>query len=86
MCEESGKDKSIKKLNLIIGEEKYTNKNTKLEKDKDGNVIREAIGQTELCIYQEFMLRYYETINKNDKKWFLTPEMAIYYKLYKIIT
>ena len=84
-CEESGKEKSIQKLNLILGEEKYTSKNTKLEKDEDGNVIREAVGQTELCIFQEFILRYYDIIKKDDKKWFLTPEMAIYYKLYKII-
>ena len=84
-CEESGKEKSIQKLNLILGEEKYTSKNTKLEKNEDGNVIREAIGQIELCILQEFILRYYDSIKKNEKKWFLTPEMAIYYKLYKII-
>ena len=84
-CEESGKEKSIQKLNLILGEEKYTSKNTKLEKDEDGNVIREAVGQIELCILQEFILRYYDVIKKDKKKWFLTPEMAIYYKLYKII-
>jgi hypothetical protein len=84
-CEESGKEKSIQKLNLILGEEKYTSKNTRLEKDEDGNIIREAIGQIELCILQEFILRYYDVIKKDDKKWFLTPEMAIYYKLYKII-
>ena len=84
-CEESGKEKTIQKLNLIIGEDKYTSKNTKLEKDSDGNVIRDAIGQTELCIFQEFILRYYEIVKKGGKRWFLTPEMAIYYKLYKII-
>jgi hypothetical protein len=84
-CEESGKEKSIQKLNLILGEEKYTSKNTRLEKDEDGNVIREAVGQIELCILQEFILRYYDVIKKDEKKWFLTPEMAIYYKLYKII-
>jgi hypothetical protein len=84
-CEESGKEKTIQKLNSILGEDKYTSKNTKLEKDSDGNVIREAIGQTELCIFQEFILRYYDIIKKGGKRWFLTPEMAIYYKLYKII-
>ena len=84
-CEESGKEKTIQKLNSILGEEKYTSKNTKLEKDTNGNVIRDAIGQTELCIFQEFILRYYDIIKKGGKRWFLTPEMAIYYKLYKII-
>jgi len=29
-------------------------------------------------------LRFFETIKKNNKKWFLTPEMAIYFKLYVI--
>ena len=84
-CEESGKEKTLTKLNLIVGETKYTNENSKQLKDKDGNIIREALGQIELCVLQEFILRYYDKIKKNDKKWFLTPEMAIYNKLYKII-
>jgi hypothetical protein len=84
-CEESGKDKSIKKLNLIIGFEKYNKENTRLHK-KDGVVITESITQVELCILQEFILRYFNKISHNDKKWFLTPEMAIYHKLYKIFT
>lgn len=82
-CEESGKDKSIKKLNLILGEEKYTQNNTKMMKNANG-IVREAIGQTELCVIQEFILRYFDIIRKNSKRWFLTPEMALNYKLYKI--
>ena len=85
-CEESGKEKSIKKLNLILGEEKYTNENTKMQKNKNGTIIQETIGQIDLCIIQEFLMRYYEVIKKNGKKWFLTPEMALVYKLYKIIS
>jgi hypothetical protein len=84
-CEESGKDKSIKKLNLIFGEEKYTQDNTKMLKNANGVVVREATGQTELCVIQEFILRYFDIIRKNSKKWFLTPDMALNYKLYKII-
>jgi hypothetical protein len=83
-CDEAGKDKTMKKLNEIIGEEKYTVESTKAKKDADGNIIKEAIGQVELCVMQEFVLRYFETIKKNDKKWFLSPEMAIYFKLYVI--
>ena len=82
-CEESGKDKSIKKLNLIIGIDKYNKENTKMQK-KDGVITNESIGQVELCILQEFILRYFNQIQHNEKKWFLTPEMAIYHKLYKI--
>jgi len=83
-CDESGKNKSIETLNKILGEEKYTKENTKILKDSKGKVIQEAIGQIELCILQEFILRYYNRIKKNDVKWFLTPEMAIYFKLYTI--
>ena len=27
----------------------------------------------EICVLQELVLRYYESINKDSKKWFLTP-------------
>ena len=74
----------MKKLNEIIGEEKYTAETTKAKKDADGNIVKEAIGQVELCVMQEFILRFFETIKKNNKQWFLTPEMAIYFKLYII--
>lgn len=84
-CEEAGKDKSIQKLNGILGEDKYTKENTKAQKDADGNITQEAIGQIELCVLQEFILRYFNAIKKNGKKWFLTPELAIGHKLYKII-
>jgi hypothetical protein len=83
-CDEAGKDKTMKKLNEIIGQNKYTNESTKVKKDTDGNIIKEAIGQVELCVTMEFILRFYETIKKDGKKWFLTPEMAIYFKLYTI--
>jgi hypothetical protein len=83
-CDESGKLKTIQKLNEIIGENKYTNENTKAEKDSDGNVIREAVGHVELCVLQEFILRYFNTIKREDKKWFFNPEMAIWHKLYTV--
>ena len=83
-CDESGKNKTILKLNEIIGENKYTNENTKIIKDKDGNIISEAVGQLELCVLQEFILRFFNTIKRDNKKWFLTPEMAIWHKIYTI--
>jgi len=83
-CDEAGKDKTMKKLNEIIGEDKYTNETTKMQKDAKGNVTREAVGQIELCVMQEFILRYFEMIKKDGKKWFLTPELAIFFKLYTI--
>ena len=84
-CDEAGKVKTLQKLNEIVGESnKYTNENTKAKKDADGNIISEAIGHTELCVLQEFLLRFFNTIKREDKKWFLTPELAIGYKLYTI--
>jgi hypothetical protein len=83
-CDEAGKIKVLQKINDILGEVKYTNENTKLKKDQDGNVIAEAINHTELCVLQEFLLRFFNTMQKNGKKWFLTPELALWYKLYTI--
>ena len=83
-CDEAGKVKTLQKLNEIVGETKYTNENTKAEKDEDGNIIREAVGHVELCVLQEFILRFFNTIKRDDKKWFLTPEMAIWHKLYTV--
>jgi len=87
-CDEAGKDKTIKLINSIMDETKFTNENTRMVKDADGNVTKEAISHTELCVYQEFILRLFNDMRKNgkdDKKWFLTPEMAIFNKLYKVI-
>ena len=83
-CDEAGKVKTLQKLNEIIGENKYTNENTKVEKDEDGNIIREAVGHVELCVLQEFLLRFFNTIKREDKLWFITPEMAIWHKLYTV--
>ena len=29
-----------------------------------------------MCIYEELILRFYDSMRENDKKWFLTPEEA----------
>jgi hypothetical protein len=83
-CDEAGKDKTMKKINEIVGETKYTNETTKLQKDADGNITREAISHVELCVIQEFILRYFDVIKRDEKKWFLTPEMAIFFKIYTV--
>jgi hypothetical protein len=86
-CEQASKNKNLTRLNEIVGEEKYTIENTKAIKDEDGNIIHEAVGNVELCVLEEFILRYfnqYPENGKDGKKWFFTPEMAIYHKLYKV--
>ena len=85
-CDQATKRNNINKINDILGEEKYTSENTKTIKDKDGNIIREAIGNIELCILEEFILRYFNVIEKDNKTYFVTPELAIWHKLYKIFT
>jgi hypothetical protein len=37
-----------------------------------------------LCVLEEFILRYFNTNKQDGKKWFFTPEMAIYHKLYTV--
>ena len=84
-CDQATKSKNLAKLNEIIGENKYTIESTKVVKDKDGNIIQEAMGNDELCVLEEFILRYFNMKTENGKKWFFTPEMAIYHKLYTVL-
>jgi len=63
-CDQASKPDIIKTLNSIVGETKFSKDNTKL------NTL------IELCCYQEFMLRYYNSTKKNDKVWFLDPGIA----------
>ena len=81
-CTEAGKSKTIGILNKIIGSEKYTKENTKLIKNDEGNVTQEAIGEIELCVLQEFILRKKNLDSGNKNIWFLTPDMAIHYRIY----
>jgi len=55
-----------------------------MEKDSNGIIIQDARSHVELCILEEFILRFFDVIKKQNKKWFLSPEMAIYYKLYTV--
>ena len=81
-CDESGKIKTLELLNSLIDQERFTKESTKKQKDVDGKIIiREAIGQTELCVLQEFILRYFNKVKRENKIWFLTPEMALYHKV-----
>ena len=80
-CDEAGKQKTLNLLNEIVGKETFTKENTKQLKNKDGSILQEATSQTELCVYQEILLRYFNQIKKNNKVWFLIPEMAEYLKL-----
>jgi hypothetical protein len=68
-CDESGKAKKLQVLNEILDEKKYT-------KETSSGMV-----QQELCSLQEFLLRYYQKIQKNGKVWFLDFETAMLYGL-----
>ena len=93
-CDESGKEKTIKKLEMFLDKSSFDslvlrpklNKENEIVVDKDDNPVEEMIGHSEMCVLLELMLRYLNSSNlkKDNKKYFLTPELAIYYKLYKV--
>jgi hypothetical protein len=64
-CDQAGKADTIKLLNKTMGKDTYTNQNT-----------REMV-QMELCSLHEILLRYFDSIKKDGKRWFLTPEESI---------
>jgi len=84
ICKNAGKSKNLALLNEIVGENKYTIETTKAVKNEDGEVVYEAVGNEELCVLEEFILRYFNAVSYKNKQWFFTPEMAIYHKLYKV--
>jgi hypothetical protein len=91
-CDESGKEKTLKKLETFLDKSVVHELllRPKLDKDnaivvnKDNSQVEEMIGHSEMCVLLELVLRYLND-NINDKKYFLTPELAIYYKLYKVL-
>jgi hypothetical protein len=64
-CDQSGKIIAINLLNSITGHEQYNKSNTR------------GRNKMELCILQEFILRYYNSTAKDGKKWFVSPIEAI---------
>ena len=67
-CDESGKLKTIQRLNEIVGEERYNSTNTK------------TMIQQELCCLEELLLRYFNKIRKDGKIWFLNSDIALFNK------
>lgn len=71
-CVQAGKIETVKSLNKILESEVFNAQNTK------------GIGQIELCIRQEFTLRYYDATKKERKRWFLSPIEAIIKNIEKL--
>ena len=71
-CDQSGKSDSIKLLNMILDENKYTTENTK------------GRNKIEFCILQELILRKYDKENENNKRWFLRVNEALINNIEKL--
>ena len=67
-CDEGGKVKTMKMLNEVIGEERYTSETTK------------GFVQLELCCLLELIMRYYTKTKVNNKMWFLNSDIALFNK------
>ena len=83
ICDQAGKVNQIKLLNNIIGNDIYVQMaNTKKKfrsffyalEIKDDKVNTKYINKYELCILCEFILRYYQFQEKENKTWFLDYE------------
>jgi hypothetical protein len=64
-CDQAGKSATIKISNDIYGDNRYTKENT-----KDMKAIQ-------MCSEQELYLRYKQSIEKDDKVWFLNLEQSV---------
>jgi hypothetical protein len=67
-CDEGGKSKTLKMLNEIVGEERYTNESTK------------GLVHMELCCLLELIMRYYNRMKIDNKIWFLNSDVALFNK------
>ena len=66
-CDQAGKKGNngvLKTLNKILGQDRYTDKNTK------------GIYALQLCVLEEFILRLRNKLKHDNKIWFLGPEQA----------
>ena len=67
-CDQSGKAAVVKILNKIFDD---NDRYTKATLGRENNVLQ-------LCSEQEMYLRYFDSIKKDDKRWFFTPsEIAL---------
>ena len=68
-CVTDGKSAVIKQLNIIVGYEKFNKLNTKLKT------------APYLCVFLEFIIRYYNYESKDNSIWFVDPDMVKFIEL-----
>ena len=61
-CDQAGKAASVKTMNHILGEKRYATST--------------PISKRQICVMQEFTLRFYTKEKRQNKIWFLTPPEA----------
>ena len=91
-CDESGKEKTLKKIELFLDKNVYNelllrpklDKDNVIVLDKNDSPVEEMIGHAEMCVLLELVLRYLDD-NHANKTYFLTPELALYHKIYKVL-
>ena len=71
-CDQAGKTETLKQLNRVVGEERYTRDNTK------------KMIQLELCVVLEMTLRLNDVLREGGKRWFLTPEESVVNRIAEI--
>ena len=76
-CIESNKNTIIQQINRILGYDFFTSENTSLIKDMKGNVLQDKITRSELCVFVEITLRFYEETKHNGQRWFLNLDNAL---------
>jgi DNA replication protein DnaC len=71
-CDQAGKTETLKQLNKVLGDERYTRENTK------------KTVQFELCVLLELLLRLKNVERSEGKRWFLSPEEAVVNRIAEI--
>lgn len=72
-CDQALKSKTVTQINLFLGKEILTTDLLKKQK----------ISPSELCVFEELLLRVFSAIHKERKIWFISPEMALINRFYK---
>lgn len=68
-CVTDGKSAVIKQLNIVVGHEKFNKFNTKLKT------------APYLCVFLEFIIRYYNYKSEKNSIWFVDPDMIKFIEL-----
>lgn len=71
-CDQAKKTDTIKILNEITKDNIIKNGDANVDK----NQLFESMNNIEICVFMEFLLRYYQEKNIQNKKWFIDPEFS----------